>query len=187
MKIPSVDLELRRPRLRSVHIGLRPGAPLLIEVRELLSFFGELLEQRRRLPPIAMLFVELRDAVVNLLEADSIGIPHWPAAVRREAVAVDIDDVDIDGAQRVTLFENAGAFVDQRVDAAVDDLFLRDRVLLDAGLGSPLADQAGDLGIGDGTPVLVILVPAGAGLLPVAAHLAELIFGDRLAHARLSV
>jgi len=70
-----------------------------------------------------MLFVKFADAVVNFFQADRVRIPHGPAAMRREAVAGEIDDVDIDGAQRVSFFQNARAFIHQRVDQAIDDLF----------------------------------------------------------------
>src|SRR6516165_2627856 len=79
---------------------LRSSALLLVEVGELLAFLGELLEQRRGLPPVAVLLMEFRDAIVDRLQADRIGVPHGSAAVCREAVAVDVDDVDIHGAQR---------------------------------------------------------------------------------------
>ena len=57
-----------------------------------------------------------RHAVVDLLQADAVGVEHRAAAPGREAVAGQVDDVDVGGAQREALLEDARAFVDQRVD-----------------------------------------------------------------------
>ena len=43
--------------------------------------------------------------------------------MRREAIAGEIDDVDIDGAQCVAFFQNARAFIHQRIDQAIDNFF----------------------------------------------------------------
>src|SRR5208282_3139134 len=112
-------------------------------------------------------------------------VPHRPATVRREPVPVDVDDVDIHGAQRKALIENSSAFIHQRIDAAIRDLIVGDLALGDAGLGGPLAHQIRNLGIGDGAAVFVVLVPAGAALLAVAPQLAQAVLGQRLAYAGL--
>ena len=74
------------------------GARFLIEVGKALAFFSQTLEQRSGLPEFAVLLMKFADAIVNFFQADRIRIPHRAAAVRRETVAGEIDDVDIDGA-----------------------------------------------------------------------------------------
>src|SRR5260370_14673749 len=134
----SAQITLREKSLSSSRSGLRSRSLLLIEVGELLAFLSKLFEQRRRLPPVAMLFVKFADAIVDLLEADRVGIPHGPAAVGGEAVPVDIHHVDVHGAQRVAFVQNAGALVHQAIDAALADLLFRHRMLLHAGFSRRL-------------------------------------------------
>src|SRR5450755_1299450 len=110
---------------------------LLVQVGESAPFIRQLLEQRSRLPEFAVCAMKFADPVVDFLESDGIGIPHGAAAIGWEAVAVDVDDVDIHSAQGVSLFENAGAFVDQGVDAAIDNFFRRNLALWNAGFGRP--------------------------------------------------
>src|SRR5262245_31802946 len=89
------------------------------------SFFGEFDEKRRRFPRRALIaLLEALDRFQDFIEADRICIEHRPAAKRREAVAGEIDHVDVGGAQRDALVEDVGAFVDQRVDEALHDLFI---------------------------------------------------------------
>src|SRR5262249_32929770 len=82
--------------------------------------------------------------------------------------------------KRVAFLEYAGALVYQSIDAPVDDFLRRNQPLLDTGLGSPFADHLGHFRIGNCPPVLVILVPAGPGLLAIAAHFAQAVLGERL-------
>src|SRR5689334_9547687 len=103
--------------------GLGPrGGAALIPRPERGAFARQPLEQRRRLPSLAVLFVEGGHAVVHLLQADGVGVEHRPAAVAREPVAGEVDHVDVGGAQRVAFLEDLGALVDERVDLALDDL-----------------------------------------------------------------
>ena len=60
---------------------------------------------------------------VDLIQPDGVGIPHRTAAIGRESVAVQINDVDVDGAQRDAFLENARALIHQGIDATVDDFF----------------------------------------------------------------
>ena len=64
--------------------------PLL---RKHLAFFGELFEERSGRPIAAVLFVELADALVHFVQAGYVGIEHRAAAVHREAVPVDVNDI----------------------------------------------------------------------------------------------
>jgi hypothetical protein len=67
-------------------------------------------------------------------------MPHGPPAIGGKSVAVEIDDVDVQGAERDAFFEQTRSLVDQRVDTAVDDFFRGDLALRNAGFGSPLVN-----------------------------------------------
>src|SRR6266571_3763626 len=67
-------------------------AALFVECAALL---GQALQQRSRRPPLAVPGFEFAHAVVDFLEANRIGVPHRSAAIRREAVAGQINNVDI--------------------------------------------------------------------------------------------
>src|SRR5215469_1969934 len=84
--------------------GLFRGlADLLVKIGEFLALFDQLFQEWRRLPQRAMLFFELGDAVIDFLQPHRVGIPHRTAAIGRETVAVQINDVDVHGPQRKTL------------------------------------------------------------------------------------
>src|ERR1700687_420578 len=91
---------------------LSRGAFLFVEVGEGASFGGQFLQQRRRLPEFSVSAVKFGDALVDFFQADGVGVPHRAAAIGWKAVAVDVDDVDVDRAQGISFLENAGAFVD---------------------------------------------------------------------------
>src|ERR1051326_1518560 len=165
-------------------ILLRRDARFLVKVSEAFAFFCQTLEQRRRLPEFTVLFMKFANAIVNFFQADRVCIPHGAATMRREAITGEIDDVDIDGAQRVAFFKNTRAFIDQRIDKAIDNLFFRDRVLLNTSFSRPLANILFYRGIKNGTAILIIFVPACAGFLTIAPHLAETILRQRLANTR---
>src|ERR1700739_264269 len=143
------------------------GAGFLIKIGEALAFFGQTLEQRRGLPELSVLFMEFADAIVNFFQSDRVRIPHWAAAVRREAVAGEINDVDIDSAQRIAFFQNTRAFVNQGIDQAINNFFFGNCMLLHAGFRRPLAHVFFHRGIKNGAAIFIILVPACAGLLAV--------------------
>ncbi len=67
---------------------------------------------------------EFHDSRVNFVEPDSIGIVHRTATPRGKTVAIDIDDVDVARPLRNSLFHNAHALVDQRVDQSIHDLVI---------------------------------------------------------------
>src|SRR5271169_5448435 len=105
-----------------------------------------------------MLPVKFADALVDLLETHGICIPPWSAAVRRESITVDVNDVDVDRAKCVALFEDARALVNESIDAAIDDFLRRNLALPDSGVGGPFAHQFGDFRIASSIPVFVVLV-----------------------------
>src|SRR5580704_3222164 len=160
-------------------------ALFLIEVRELFALFSQALQERSRLPKFAMLLVKLLDALENFFQANRVGVPHRPAAIGWETVAVEVDDVDIDGAQCESFFKDARTLVHQSVDAAIHDFLPGYFALRNSGFGGPLADQQRDFRIRNGAAVFVIFVPASARLLPETAHLAEIVSRKSLANSGL--
>src|SRR5437868_12191689 len=135
-----------------------------------------------------MLLMKFANAVVDLPETDSVGIPHRTAATGREAVAVYINDVDVDRAQRNAFLEDTRSFIHESIDAALEDLLRRNIPLRNASLGRELVNQAVYLRIGSRATILIVLVPTSAGLLSIASHLAQTIFRERLTDAlRLQV
>src|SRR5262245_16007966 len=59
------------------------GSPL--HLREALAAFGKALQERRRLPQLAVLAAEVLDRGIDLREADRVGVVHRPPAPAREA------------------------------------------------------------------------------------------------------
>src|SRR5579864_831402 len=118
-------------------MALGRRALLLIEIGKLLAFFRQALQKRTRLPKLAVLLVEFFNAVMDFFQTDGVGIPHRPTAIGREAVAVQVNDVDIDCTKGIALLEDARAFVDKRIDAAIDDFFPWDFTLPDTRFNSP--------------------------------------------------
>ena len=84
---------------------------------------GQLFQQGSGFPSFAMLLVQLADAIIDLFQANGVGVPHRSASISGKSVAVEINDVDVHRAQSVAFFEEARAFVDQRVEATIDDLY----------------------------------------------------------------
>src|SRR5580693_5778773 len=160
-------------------------ALFLVEIGKFLAFFRQSLQKRSWLPKLAVLPVKFLDAVEDFFQTDCVGVPHWSATIGREAVTVQVDDVNVDGAQSVTFLEDACALIYQRVDAAVDNFFFGNLPLSDTRFHCPFAHQLGDFRIRNCAAVFVILVPASSGFLAIAAHLAEIIAGKRLANSWL--
>src|SRR5207249_5404154 len=140
------------------------------------------LQQRRRLPELAVLALELADARVDLVQAHRIGIEHRAAAPSWETVAVHVDQVDVGGALRDALLEDLGAFVHQRVDRALHDLLVGDGAPLDAGFARAFDNQVVDDRVRNGRAAArLIAVEARAGLLAEAAHFADPVRDLRIA------
>src|ERR1051325_5918375 len=171
---PCVMLSAPRQLLQS---GVRAVETITASSIEPPAFLGEFDEQRRGLPHRALVsLLELFDRGEHLLQAHGVGIEHRPAAVGREAVAGEVDHVDVGGAQRDAFVEDLRALVDQRVDQALDDLVIRDAPACDVVLLPVLRDQLVDLGIRDRlSAARLVGVPAFAGLLPEAAELGHLV------------
>src|SRR5690606_18170533 len=88
------------------------------------------------LPVLAMALGQAIQAITNRRQALAIGPGHRPADVRREAVAVEVDGVDIGTGFGHALFENLRALVDQRQQAALADFLV-------ANLAAPIAQSFG--------------------------------------------
>ena len=129
-----------------------------------------------------MLVVQPAHHVVDRLQANQIGPEHRAAAITREAVAVDPDDVDVAGPLCQAFVEDLRPFVDQRIHAPLQDLLVGDLAP-----GDPLClgdrdDELLDLRVSDRCPAArLVAMPAGAGLLPETAQLADPIGHGRIA------
>src|SRR6266487_698249 len=164
---------------------LGSGGLWLIEFGERPALLGELLQERRGRPDFAVLLLKFADLFVNGFQANGVRMPHGTTAIGGKSVAVQVNDVDINGAQGIALFEDTSAFVHERVKAAIDNFFSGDLTLGNPCLGGPLPYQLRHFGIGKGTPLVVIFVPAGGGFLPITPQLAKFVFGERLASTGL--
>src|ERR1700676_1596282 len=112
--------------------GSCASVPYLVPVRERTPLAHQAHEQWRRLPvhrpeqiPV------LEDALEHCRKPDRVGVEQRAAAVARKAVAGGPHDVDVTGAQRDTLLQDANAFIDDRQQAALEDLGVAMRSLRD--------------------------------------------------------
>src|SRR6266571_109510 len=164
---------------------LGSGGLWLIEFGERPALLGELLQERCRRPDFTVLLLEFADSLVDGFQANGVRIPQGTTAIGGKSVAVQVNDVDIDGAQSIALFEDSSAFVHERIEAAIDNFFSGDLTLGNPCCGGPLPYQLRHFGIGKGTPLVVIFVPADAGFLPITPQLAKFVFGERLTNTGL--
>src|SRR4029079_5065246 len=171
------------PVSRMGSAGRRSATPIAIPERA--AALGQRGQERRRRPTLSELAMERDDPTVDPAQAGAIGVEHRSAAPRRKAVAIQVDDVDVRGALGEALVEDPRPLVDQRVDTSFDDLVVAERPLRDAGLPRRRANQRNHLGIRGRLALIVVEVPALAGLLTDAAHLVQLIGDQRLAFAGL--
>src|SRR5258706_7112754 len=138
------------------------------------SILREALQERGGLPVFGANGVAVaQDRLVDAVEAHVVRPEHRSAAVDRESIAVDPDDVDVVGTCGHAFLENLRAFVHHHVIAALEDLLVAHVAALDAAARGVLDDELLDEGIGRGIALLVVAIEAGAGLLAVAAHLAD--------------
>src|SRR5690348_2317582 len=128
--------------------------------------------------------MKFANTLVNFCKPYGVGIPHRPTAMSREAIPVDENDVDINRAKCVAFFEYARAFVDERIDAAIDDFVRGNLPLWDSRFCSTFANEIGDRRIGMGIAILVILEPTGPSFLPQPPNFTQAVAGNRLANAR---
>src|SRR5947209_20572929 len=144
--------DLARP-VRAVETMTAYGMGNLFESVERLAFRGERGEERRRLLESRIGARIPREPVHradDVVETDGVRVEHRSAAERREAVAGQVDDVDVGGALRDPLLEDLRAFVDEREHAALDDLLGRDLARLDPRSLAVRGDQLFDRLVCDG-------------------------------------
>src|SRR5258708_39748198 len=141
------------------------GAVAAAELPESHASLRQPFQQRRRFPPIPQALLEIPDALVNFFQAEGVFVPHRPAAMRRKAVAVEIDYVDVASTKRDAFFEQPRAFVHQRVNATVDNFLGGNLALWDAGFGRPTADECREFRIRRRLSIFVIFIPTCTGLL----------------------
>src|SRR5436190_17275696 len=169
------------PGVRLLISGLHPHGAGLVPRAERGALARQPFEQRRRSPTLAVLLVETGHALVDVRQADRVGVEHRPAAKAWKPVSRQVDHVDVGGPQRVAFLEDLRSLVDERVDLALDDLLAGKAPPPDARGGGGTLDQRLHLGIGRGRAVGVVDVPPGAGLLSEVVHRHELVGDERLA------
>src|SRR5207237_10747663 len=136
-------------------------------------------QQGRGRPALAIALMPGGDLVVDLAHADRVGPIHQPAAIAREAEAVEPHDIDIAGAERLALIEDLARLVDRREQQPLQDLLVGEVVLRDTQLGDGLLDDARDLRVGMRRAVArLVAIPALAGFLAAAAGFDDTV-GDR--------
>src|SRR5687767_15076123 len=152
--------------------AMRPAVP---GSAELLAFGGQLGQQRRRLPELGVVARVLREALHgggHVVQADLAGVMHRAAAPDREAVAGEVDHVDVAGLAGNAVFQDVRAFVHQRIDQALHDFLVGDLARRDAEFLAVVFDHLVDQLRRDRVALArCVVVPAGAGLLAEAAQL----------------
>src|SRR5579871_3615615 len=153
---------------------------LAVKIAEGLACRAKPFQQSGRLPQATVLLLEATDPLENSVKAHCAGVPHRSTSVRGKAVAVDVDDVDIDGPQSDPLFQNLGTFVDEGVKGAFQDFFVCDPAPRNPCLASALRDELLHVRIGDcPSGRFFVAIPAAAGFLAKTAHLAQSIGHQR--------
>src|SRR2546423_15553475 len=66
---------------------------LAAEFRESLALVSEPLQQRRGLPPCAVLLMKLADTFSDICQTHGVRVPHWPAPVSGKAITMEINNV----------------------------------------------------------------------------------------------
>jgi hypothetical protein len=98
--------------------------------------------------------------------------------VHREAVAGEVDHVDVAGALAMPSSTIFAPSLTSAYDQALDDLVVADLARRDAEVGAVLLEHVGhDLARDRVALAGHVVVPAGAGLLAEAAHLAQQVGG----------
>src|SRR4051794_1236212 len=173
---PCVMLSAPRQLLQSGVLAVETITASFIEFP---SFLGELQQKRRRFPLGSLIaFLKGLDGSHNFVESYCVRVEHRPAAVRREAIAGEVDHVDVGSAQGDAFFEDVGAFVDQRVDQALYDLFVRNFSFGNFYFRPVSVEELVDLRVRDRLAVAgFVFIEAFAGFLAEAALLADAV-GD---------
>src|SRR5881296_2954124 len=94
-----------------------------------------------------MIAPEVEDAINDIPKSDPIRIPHRAAALSRKSVAVDVDNIDVDCAQRKPFLEDLCTLVHEREDRSLHDFFRPNRPAPNPGLLGTLLDELLHLGV----------------------------------------
>ena len=125
--------------------------------------FGEPAQYRGRRPALAILLVPRLDLAVHLAYTNAVRPVHQPAAVAREAKAVEPHHVDVAGAVGLALVEDLAGLVDRGEEQPAQDLLVGEIALRDAEFRRPCLDSAGEFGMRSAVAFLVA-EPSGPGL-----------------------
>src|SRR5215469_17641551 len=99
---------------------------------------------------------------------------HRATAEQRKPVPIEINDIDVGSSRGDPFFEDVSAFVDERINQALDDLLVGDPPRGQAGAAGILADHLRDSRRGMCSAVTgLVVVPAAPGLLSETASLAN--------------
>src|SRR5262245_32415700 len=168
---------------------LRAGCALAVEVCKRFPGVREPLQQRRWRPQSSVLLLELAYALVDRLQPNHVRVPHRAAAVRGEAVAVDINDVDVAGPKGDPFFQDARPLVDERIDGSLDDFLRADPAPRDPPLSGDVLGELRRVQVGLPRPTsCFVAIPPRAGLLAEVALFAQAVFDlKRLPPGRFQV
>src|SRR5262245_61275109 len=92
---------------------------ILIKICEGPSLFSQLHQKRRRRPDFSMTLMKFPYSIEHLGQPHGISIPHWAPSMDGKAVAIQIDDIDVDRSECKAFFEYTGALVYQPIDAPI--------------------------------------------------------------------
>src|SRR5712692_9920698 len=116
----------------------------------------------------------MKSAGKHTIKPHGIGVKHGSSAMARKTETIDINYVDVAGTHGEAFIKNVGAFVGERGHDTRDNLVVGDGAPLNAARGGGLRGKIIDHGIGNGrAAAALIAIPAGAGLLAIAAHVEE--------------
>src|SRR5260370_6561434 len=132
-----------------------------------------------------MVVLKLGGGFVPFSQTYGVGVPHRAATIRGETVAVEINDIDAQGAKGKTFFENARALFDECIEATTHDFLRADLAWRNTCLCNPSCNETSHLRVRSWPALFIVSVPAGTGFLPIPAELAEFVFAERLAHPAL--
>ena len=113
---------MRADRTGPSRCRVTSGEPGAVQLAERAPVGGKLREQRRRTPALAVITMEPRHLLEDIRQPEPVGVEHRAAAPGREAVAVDVDHVDVRRPCGDAGRKRARAFVDQRQHGALHNL-----------------------------------------------------------------
>ena len=125
------------------------------------------------------------DALIHGFEANAVSVKHGTTKIGREAIAIDVDDINIAGALGNAFFQNFGSFVHQGVHQPLDDFLTADRPPRHPLFFGVIDNQLLNARVGSGGAIAggVGVIP-GAGLLAVASELTNTVGNRAVALAR---